>query len=89
MQDRPTAPELLDALAAMLFGQVRDWVPRLAAALDAGFVSDVIDVRADGGEPVFVRQPFHDAVKEERRNLQVEDRSLGALDFVAYLAISR
>ena len=28
MQDRPTAPELLDALAAMLFGQVRDWVPR-------------------------------------------------------------
>jgi hypothetical protein len=28
MQDRPTAPELLDALAAMLFGQVREWVPR-------------------------------------------------------------
>ncbi len=28
MQDRPTAPELLDALAAMLFTQVRDWVPR-------------------------------------------------------------
>ena len=38
--------------------QVRDWVPRLAAALDAGFVSDVVDVRADGGEPVFVRQPY-------------------------------
>lgn len=38
--------------------QVRDWVPRLAAALDAGFVSDVIDLRADGGEPVFVRQPY-------------------------------
>lgn len=28
MQDRPSAPELLDALAAMLFGQVREWVPR-------------------------------------------------------------
>lgn len=28
MQDRPTAPELLDALAAMLFTQVREWVPR-------------------------------------------------------------
>jgi hypothetical protein len=28
MQDRPTAPELLDALAAMLFGEVREWVPR-------------------------------------------------------------
>jgi hypothetical protein len=28
VQDRPTAPELLDALAAMLFTEVRDWVPR-------------------------------------------------------------
>jgi Domain of unknown function (DUF6285) len=28
MQDRPTAPELLDAVAAMLFTQVREWVPR-------------------------------------------------------------
>jgi hypothetical protein len=28
MQDRPTAPELLDALAVMLFEQVREWVPR-------------------------------------------------------------
>jgi ABC-type branched-subunit amino acid transport system ATPase component len=28
MQDRPSAPELLDALAAMLVTEVRDWVPR-------------------------------------------------------------
>jgi hypothetical protein len=28
MQDRPTAPELLDAMAADLFGKVREWVPR-------------------------------------------------------------
>jgi hypothetical protein len=28
VQDRPTSPELLDALAAMLFTQVREWVPR-------------------------------------------------------------
>lgn len=28
MQDRPTAPELLDALAALLFTDVREWVPR-------------------------------------------------------------
>lgn len=28
MQDRPSAPELLDALAAMLFSEVRGWVPR-------------------------------------------------------------
>ena len=28
MQDRPSAPELLDAMAAKLFGEVREWVPR-------------------------------------------------------------
>ena len=28
MQDRPTAPELLDAMAAELFTEVREWVPR-------------------------------------------------------------
>jgi Domain of unknown function (DUF6285) len=28
MQDRPTATELLDALGAFLFTDVRDWVPR-------------------------------------------------------------
>jgi len=28
VQDRPTAPELLDAMAADLFGKVREWVPR-------------------------------------------------------------
>jgi hypothetical protein len=28
MQDRPTAPELLDAMAGKLFSEVREWVPR-------------------------------------------------------------
>ena len=28
MQDRPTAPELLDAMAAKLLTEVREWVPR-------------------------------------------------------------
>jgi hypothetical protein len=28
VQDRPTAPELLDAMAADLFAKVREWVPR-------------------------------------------------------------
>jgi ABC-type branched-subunit amino acid transport system ATPase component len=28
MQDRPSAPELLDALAELLFSDVREWVPR-------------------------------------------------------------
>ena len=27
MQDRPTAPELLDAMAPKLFTEVREWVP--------------------------------------------------------------
>ncbi|MGH7587272.1 MAG: electron transfer flavoprotein subunit alpha/FixB family protein [Gemmatimonadota bacterium] len=38
--------------------QVRDWVPRLAAELDAGFVSDVIEHRVEDGRAVFVRQPY-------------------------------
>jgi hypothetical protein len=28
VQDRPTAPELLDAMAADLYNEVREWVPR-------------------------------------------------------------
>ena len=28
MQDRPSAPELLDAMAADLYSEVREWVPR-------------------------------------------------------------
>jgi uncharacterized protein DUF6285 len=28
MQDRPSAPELLDAMAGDLYSEVRDWVPR-------------------------------------------------------------
>jgi hypothetical protein len=28
MQDRPSAPELLDAMAAELYSEVREWVPR-------------------------------------------------------------
>ncbi len=28
MQDRPTAPDLLDALAELFFTDVREWVPR-------------------------------------------------------------
>jgi hypothetical protein len=28
VQDRPTAPELLEAMAAQLYTEVREWVPR-------------------------------------------------------------
>lgn len=38
--------------------QVRDWAPRLAAELDAGFISDVVGHRVEGSRPVFVRQPY-------------------------------
>ena len=59
MQDRPTAPELLDAMAAKLFGEVREWVPRerrfqilvlanlcavIARELRAGGAPDAADV---------------------------------------------
>lgn len=38
--------------------QVRDWVPRLAAELGVGFISDVVGHRVDEGRPTFVRQPY-------------------------------
>ena len=38
--------------------QVRDFGPKLAASLGRPFVSDVIAVRAEEAEPVFVRQLF-------------------------------
>ncbi len=38
--------------------QVRDWVPRLAAELEAGFISDVVDIRVEDDRPVLVRQPY-------------------------------
>jgi len=38
--------------------QVRDFAPKLAAALDRGFVSDCLGYRQDGERLVFVRQVF-------------------------------
>lgn len=38
--------------------QVRDWVPRLAAAIDAPFVSDVVGHRVEGDRVVWTRQPY-------------------------------
>ncbi|MDX1623212.1 MAG: electron transfer flavoprotein subunit alpha/FixB family protein [Gemmatimonadota bacterium] len=38
--------------------QVRDYAPRLAAALDTGFVSDVVGHRVEDGDLVLVRQPY-------------------------------
>jgi electron transfer flavoprotein alpha subunit len=38
--------------------QVRDFAPKLAAALDRGLVSDCLGYRREGGRPIFVRQVF-------------------------------
>ena len=38
--------------------QVRDWVPRVAAALDAPFVSDVVGHRVEGERVIWIRQPY-------------------------------
>ncbi|CAG0989528.1 Electron transfer flavoprotein subunit alpha [Myxococcaceae bacterium] len=36
-----------------------DLAPRVAAALDAGFVSDAFKIEAEGGKPVFTRRVFN------------------------------
>ncbi|HLW77982.1 MAG TPA: electron transfer flavoprotein subunit alpha/FixB family protein, partial [Terriglobia bacterium] len=38
--------------------QVRDFAPKLAAALDSGFISDCLEYRHEGGRLIFVRQVF-------------------------------
>ncbi|MBI3951277.1 MAG: electron transfer flavoprotein subunit alpha/FixB family protein [Acidobacteria bacterium] len=38
--------------------QVRDFAPKLAAALNRGFISDCIGFRLENGRPIFVRQVF-------------------------------
>jgi len=38
--------------------QVRDFAPKLAALLGKGMIADCIDVRGEGGTPIFVRQMF-------------------------------
>ena len=59
MQDRPTAPELLDAIAAKLFAEVREWVPRerrfqvlVLANLCAGSAGNEPKTAADLGNAV-------------------------------------
>jgi electron transfer flavoprotein alpha subunit len=65
--------------------QVRDWVPRLAAELGAGFVSDVIGHRVDGDRPVFVRQPYQGKLNADCV-FEGEGPHLASLQSGAYLA---
>jgi electron transfer flavoprotein alpha subunit len=47
--------------------QVRDYAPRLATRFGQALISDVIDVRTDGGELTFVRQLFQGKLNADVR----------------------
>ena len=47
--------------------EVRDYAPRLAARFGQALISDVIDVRTDGGELTFVRQLFQGKLNADVR----------------------
>jgi len=47
--------------------QVRDYAPSLATRFDRALISDVIDVRADGNQPIFVRQLFQGKLNADVR----------------------
>ncbi|MBI3940924.1 MAG: electron transfer flavoprotein subunit alpha/FixB family protein [Acidobacteria bacterium] len=42
-----------------------DFAPKLAAALNVGFISDITRYRIDGGRPVFTKSVFHDKLAAE------------------------
>ncbi len=59
--------------------QVRDYAPKLATRLGKALVSDVVDVKVDGGEVRYVRQLF-----QGKLNADVQGR--GDLEFVSIQA---
>ena len=65
--------------------QVRDWVPRLAGELEAGFVSDVVEYREEDGRIVFVRQPYQGKLNADCAFLGAEPH-LVSLQAGAWLA---
>ena len=90
MQDRPTAPELLDALATMLFTEVREWVPRerrfqiLVAANLCAVVAR--EIRA-GAEPSRADlRLFRSILGEEGVEPAAEDADAAAHDAAARVA---
>ncbi len=48
--------------------QVRDYAPKLATRFDHPLVSDVVDVRLEAGQPVFVRQLFQGKLNADVRS---------------------
>ncbi len=59
--------------------QVRDYAPKLATRFGKALVSDVVDVKTDGGVTIFVRQLF-------QGKLSADVRAAGDLQFVSVQA---
>jgi ABC-type branched-subunit amino acid transport system ATPase component len=90
VQDRPTAPELLDALAAMLFTEVREWVPRerrfqiLVAANLCGVVAR--ELRAGAEPSVADTRLFRELLGDEGPKPAPEEAEREAREAAAELA---
>ncbi len=59
--------------------QVRDYAPKLSTRLGKALVSDVVDVKTDGGDLIFVRQLF-------QGKLNADVRAAGEPEFVSIQA---
>lgn len=90
MQDRPTAPELLDALAAMLVTQVREWVPRecrfqiLVAANLCAVVAR--ELRAGAEPSIADARLFRELLDDEGPDPRPQDAERQARESAAELA---
>jgi len=65
--------------------QVRDFLPKLATALDRVAVSDVVGHRVENGKPVFVRQLFQGKVNVDVR-FAADEPNFASLQAGAYRA---
>ena len=77
MQDRPTAPDLLDALAELLFTDVREWVPsdRRFQILVAANLCAVVarELRAGEGPSAADAELFRSLLGEEPSGAATDD----------------
>jgi Domain of unknown function (DUF6285) len=89
VQDRPTAPELLEAMAAKLFGEVRDWVPRerrFQVLVLANLCAVIArELRAGAGPSLADVSLFRSLAGTERPEPAVEDAEAAAREAAAEL----
>jgi hypothetical protein len=89
VQDRPTAPELLEAMAAKLFGEVRDWVPRerrFQVLVLANLCAVIArELRAGAGPSLADVSLFRSLAGTERPEPTVEDAEAAAREAAAEL----